>query len=437
MKTKKIKKPDQVTGLPYYNEFTELAEHELKKGKLEAGQTYMLIASDISNFRYINRLYGIEKGNRLLSSFAQFYAFSEDAHCIVSCRPYSDHIIGLYTNVADREEFKRIVNEGIEKFVASVKPEFPHVALHIHTGIYVIRDINEPIACCIDKANIARKSVKGNYRVNCAYFEEDMQEKKDESAKILSLFDKALEEDRVRVFLQPKIRITNHELEGAEALARMFDEDGKMVSPGMFVPALEKCGKVLELDRYITKKVFSLLAQWQAEGVRMIPVSVNISRINFYNENLVEEIVTEFQKYSIPPKYVEFEITESAFFEEQNLITEKVKALRGFGFHVSMDDFGTGYSTIYTLGALPVDVVKLDRGFVQNSLKNPSGLKIMAGLIDIFKQIELGVICEGVETREEENIVLECGCDSVQGYLYDKPLAVSDFEGKYIKNDNG
>ena len=161
-------------------------------------------------------------------------------------------------------------------------------------------------------------------------------------------------------------------------------------------------------------------------------VSINLSRIHFYNSRMVEEIIKVFKPFNIPPKYIEFEVTESAFISESGIISDKLIELKKFGFLVSMDDFGTGYSSLHSLSVLPIDVVKFDRSFIKNSTRSPKGLKVLSGLISLCKQIDFDVICEGVEDSDEEQIALDCGCEHVQGYVYDKPLPEDEFLLKYI-----
>lgn len=201
----------------------------------------------------------------------------------------------------------------------------------------------------------------------------------------------------------------------------------------MFIPVLENSGKVLELDRYVMTYVFKKIRSWVDAGKEIIPISVNLSKLHFYYDSLVESIITEFDSYNISPEYVEFEVTESVFFEETELIIDKIEKLREHGFKVSVDDFGSGYSSLNLIGILPVDIIKLDKGFIKNSLNNKKGKDIIKGLIKILNEIEMDIVCEGIETHDEERTVYEFGCDTMQGYLYDKPIPVSDFEAKYVK----
>lgn len=220
---------------------------------------------------------------------------------------------------------------------------------------------------------------------------------------------------------------------GAEALSRLVDKDGKIISPAVFIPALEKTGRIVDLDFYVLSFVLKLIRSWLDKGIEPVPISFNLSRIHFYNENLVENIMELTERYNVPAKYVEIEVTESVFFEEEHLIIDKVEKLREHGYKVSVDDFGAGYSSLNLIGILPVDIIKLDRGFVKDSLKTKRGNDIIKGLIKILNEIELDIVCEGVETAEEEKIISDYGCKEVQGFLYDRPIPVNEFEKKYLE----
>ena len=279
---------------------------------------------------------------------------------------------------------------------------------------------------------MARRSVKGNYSVPWAVYNRKIQESNESDAKIIPIFNKALEDKSILVYFQPKMSVKENMVVGAEALTRLQDEDGNIIPPALFISILENSGKILELDWYVMRFVFAKIREWLNNGKKPIKVSVNLSKLHFYHDNLVGDIISEFDKYHISPEYIEFEVTESVFFEEAQLIINKIEKLRERGFRVSVDDFGAGYSSLNLIGILPVDIIKLDKGFIKNSLGNQKGKYIIKGLISILNEIDMDIVCEGIETKEEEQIVSEFGCDSMQGFLYDRPIPIEEFEQKYI-----
>ncbi len=420
---------DKLTGLLLFNDFLKEASDKL--AECNEKDTMLVISTDITKFKYINRLYGYEAGDRLIQQLAEICVM-QDGY-VVACRPYSDHIVSLF-NIGQLtwEEFEEKIKTIQDDFVAQHKTEFPKASLHLNTGVHVIESKYENIASAIDKANVARRSVKGNYNVPCARYNQKIEETKEGDAKIIPIFDKALEDKTILVYFQPKVSVSENAVVGAEALTRLRDDDGSIIPPDLFINVLENSGKILELDWYVMRYVFGKIRQWLDEGKEPKRVSINLSKLHFYYDNLVTDIIKEFDSYNISPEYVEFEVTESVFFEEAQLIINKIEKLRERGFRVSVDDFGAGYSSLNLIGILPVDIIKLDKGFIKNSLGNKKGKNIIKGLISILNEIDMEIVCEGIETKEEEKIVYEFGCDSMQGFLYDKPIPVEDFEKKYV-----
>lgn len=421
---------DKLTGLPYYEDFLCIAED---RKQIDPGEDmeYLIVAVDISNFKFINQIYGYEVGDELLKSLVTMMVF-DNSYCVTACRPYSDHIIGLYKKPKDEGRFRDGLMKFNQRFLAENARRFQSVLLHLQCGIYVFKNKDEKIISGVDRANIARRSMKGDYTVPYVIFSEEMYKGKEKTSEILSVFESALKNDKILVYYQPKVNIRTKELEGAEALSRILCDDGRIMSPGEYIPILETCGRIIDLDYYVMRSVFEMQSRLMKEGKKLVTISINLSRIHFYNERCVKEIIDIFAPYGIPADCIEFEVTESAFFSESGIISNKLIELKNYGFLVSMDDFGTGYSSLHSLSVLPIDVVKFDRSFIKNSTSNPKGLKILSGLIQLCKQIDFSVICEGVENTSEEQIALECGCDFVQGFVYDKPLPQQNFLEKYL-----
>lgn len=421
----------KIVDLLDFDEFVKVTTG-IVSGAAEEDAHFVVISADFSNFKDINKTYGVEAGDKLIARLADAFIGSED--CVVACHSYSDHIVGLfqYASFDKWDEKRKELTQFQIDFCAKNRSEFPKTAIHLNTGVYIINDNSEQITSCVDKANIARRSIKGVYTVPYGIYTEAMQKQKETESKIIPLFEKALEEEAILVYLQPKMSVKNKGIKGAEALTRLLDEDGKVVSPDVFIPILEDSGKIIDLDHYVMRYVFKMIRSWLDQGKKVVPVSINLSKIHFYYDTLVENIISEFDQYGISPEYVEFEVTESVFFEETSFLIDKIEELRAHGFKVSVDDFGSGYSSLNMIGILPVDIIKLDKGFIKNSLNNAKGKNIIKGLIKILNEIEMDIVCEGIENSDEEKTVYEFGCDTMQGFLYDRPIPVVDFETKYI-----
>lgn len=419
---------DSLTSLLQFDDFVVQAQEVLDKWDRKSKM--MIVSIDFSKFKYINRIYGYDIGNGLVKALADDLSSQDDF--IMGCRPYSDHVVSLFLAKDDPEEMNAVLRRAHQAFTDYHRVLYPKISLHLNVGVCYVSPEDDAITQAIDRANIARRSAKGNYSVHFVEYTEEHFKLKENENRLIPLFEKALEEGNIQVYLQPKYSVKEQVIVGAEALSRLLDEDGKIIPPDSFVPVLENSGKVLDLDWYVMKYVFTKIRDWLAEGRRVVPVSINLSKLHFYYDDLVDRIIEEFEKYDFSPEYIEFEVTESVFFEEAELIIHKIEKLRERGFKVSVDDFGAGYSSLNLIGILPVDTIKLDKGFIKNSLGNKRGKDIIKGLISILNEIDLDIVCEGIETKEEEREVYEFGCDSMQGFLYDRPIPVEIFEQKYI-----
>ena len=421
--------PDSLTGLMGFEEFLSQA------GVVICSKTkpYLIAAADVGDFHYINTEYGYDIGDTVLKEIADFLKmFLPNMVC--ACRSHSDHFIALVCiEDVDTERVFREVKRLKELLKEIVAKNAKGVSPNLNVGIYFLLENDTNIVAAVDKANIARRTCKGNYNLPCVVYSEHLMDLKENSAKILPIFDDSFRKESIRVYLQPKISSETKKLVGAEALSRLVDADGNVIPPSKFIAALEKTGKIIDLDFYVLTFVCKLIRKWMDEGIEPVTISFNLSRVHFYSATVVEDICKLAEQYNVPPQYIEIEVTESVFFEASEMIVAKVHKLREYGFKVSVDDFGTGYSSLSLIGVLPVDVVKLDKSFVKESLKSERGNELMKGVIKILNEIKLEIVCEGVETPEEEKIVSSFGCDEIQGYLYDKPIPSDEFENKYIK----
>ncbi len=420
---------DKLTNLLFYDDFKE----EVGKVIAEKDKRYMLLSGNVSNFKYINNIYGYEQGDQLLKAIADFFMIDfED--CVVGCRMHSDRFLALVQiDDASEAEVANDLQQLISKFIEIITLDFPLVNIHLNCGAYIIRKKDKNVSEIVDKAEMARKSAKDNYLTSLVFYDKKIAEKARMEREIIPMFERALRDNRILVYLQPKVAIESGHVIGAEALVRMLDDNGNIVPPMSFIPILERTGMIIKLDFCVLDQVCALIRKWIDNEIKPIRVSVNLSRFDFQEDGSWEQMLQKIKDFDIPREFLEFEVTETIFYDDVEFIINKLRQLRAKGHKVSMDDFGSGYSSLNTVGLMPIDIIKFDRGFVQNSINNQKGLDIMTGLVDIFSKINMEVICEGVETEEEEKTVHQCGCDYVQGYFHDRPLPIAEFEEKYMK----
>ena len=244
--------------------------------------------------------------------------------------------------------------------------------------------------------------------------------------------ERALENQEFEVYLQPKYSPTDEKLSGAEALIRWISPETGFISPGRFIPIFEKNGFITKIDDYMISHVAAQQAQWLAQGKPIVPVSVNVSRAHFANPDLAEHITALVDRYGIPHEYIEIELTESAFFDDKAALLETVRRLKKSGFDISMDDFGAGYSSLNSLKDLPLDVLKLDAEFFRGEADGRSEV-VVSEAIRLAKSLEMRIVAEGVEKKEQVDFLAANGCDMIQGYYFAKPMPIADFEKKHYE----
>lgn len=392
----------------------------------------VLISVNIRNLKYFNEVYGYTCGDELLVKMIRYFCVDDD-DCWLAAKYYVDHLIILTEGYGVPERFlKARLQMAIQNFMKMINEEYPMSKVHISCGAYIMRQ-NDTFQYAIDNARYAMKSITHKYVDVIAVYSDELRNRSLKEASVIPSFENALENNKIRLFLQPKFSIDEQKVVGAEALSRIEDEHGNVISPNVYVPVLESAELITQLDFQMILLVLEQMKQWKEDYGELLEVSVNLSRADFMVPGFLQKVDQLVESYQIPKKYLEFEITETMFCEDLQRIIQKVTWLRMKGYRISMDDFGTGYNSLYILGRIPTNVVKFDRAFVVNSLQNCQGIEIMRSLVEMFRRINLDVICEGVETREEEKIVQECGCNMIQGYLYDKPISVREFERKYIQ----
>lgn len=250
-----------------------------------------------------------------------------------------------------------------------------------------------------------------------------------------SHMNQALENGEFKMYLQPKFDLRTGRLSGAEALVRWIRGDGKVIYPGQFIPIFESNGFCAVLDMYMTEQVCRLIRKWLDQGIRPIPVSVNHSKILFYETDYVGRMEKLIEKYETPARWITLEILEGLAMENIDKLNQVIASLKEIGFRISMDDFGSGYSSLNTLGKLDIDELKLDKGFMEgiDGTDQQKQKIILEHIIMISRSLEISTVAEGIETKENEQMIQELGCDFGQGYYYCRPIPAEEFHEKYMQ----
>lgn len=411
---------DVVSGL--YNRVTFHIETSemLMNNRLKR---FALLRMDIERFKVINELWGREEGDRLLRyigeklrqkllSYNNGTFGRSEADIFYLCFPYT------------RENLNDIVSY-IDRILREYKMDFQIIP---YFGVYIILNHDMPINLMCDRSNLALRSIKGNYMKRVAYYDENMRQAMFWEQEMINQMGSALSKQQFEIYLQPQCDIKTGQPVSAEALVRWNHPEKGIISPGEFIPIFEKNQFIMKLDYYVWEHTCMLLRRWMDEERQVHPISVNVSRINLHNPKFCKIIKELVDKYEIPPKMLELEITETAYSDNQIRLTRIIEQLQSYGFKVLMDDFGSGYSSLNMLKETVVDVLKLDLAFLYGDNKKNRGENILASVIRMAKWMDLAVIAEGVETKEQADFLQEIGCVIAQGYYYARPMPVAEYE---------
>lgn len=414
--TVKIIEKDSLTGLLTKEAFFHKVSRELKEN---ITQEYDIVIIDIEKFKLVNENYGVEEGDRLIRHMAE--VLNDVAQRIGGfCAHASADMFYIFAPRTD--DYLNTIIEYVDQDVSS----YPlNMRLNVKYGIYQIENRETALLNMCDRARMAVNKVKGDYDRKFSYYDESFQEGMLEQQSIIDDMEKALENQEFMVYLQPQVELKNETVHGAEALVRWQHPTRGMLSPSDFVPLFEDNGFVTHMDMFVWDKTCQMIREWKDKGYRIVPVSVNISRKDFYKLDLAEHMKNLVMKYKLNPFDLHLEVTESAYTENSEQIIHTLNKLRKMGFLIEMDDFGSGYSSLNMIYELPINVLKLDMKFMQAN--NQDLEKIMKFVIGLAKSLNLNTTAEGVETKEQVDLLKRMGCDNVQGFFYSKPLPESDF----------
>ncbi len=424
---------DKVTDDDNKNKFVIKARELLDKNP---NKKYAMICVEITKFKAINELFGVENANKILKDFALIIKNNISSRG-TSARGHAATFLALYEY--DREEFitKYFVDkilddiviyngESIQK-IAKTAGVLLNTKLSLSFGIYLINDRADSIEQMCERANIARRSIGDDIKTVCKFYDDKLRAQILQEKNIEDEMHQALANNNFHMYLQPKFDLQTKELAGAEALVRWIHPTKGLIPPMHFIPLFEKNGFVTELDKCVWKQACEFLSLRKKEGAKLFPISVNVSRIHMEDDKFIDELILLTRKYGIDPKYLELELTETACFNNEKRFEKTVATLKELGFVVSMDDFGTGYSSLNMLRNLPIDVLKLDRGFIKDTIQDTKGQIVTKSIIEMANKLHMLTVAEGIETEEQAEFLRSIGCKIAQGFLYGKPVDTNSF----------
>ena len=406
---------DILTGLYTKEFFFEYARQLIKRNP----DTVMdALVINLSGFHMLNELYGRTFGNTVLQTIAaDILQLAKEAGGI-GCRYNAD---GFYLYMAHHWNYDKPL-ERIKFHLSELLKETEiHVRMGVCQGTYRASSLEERFDCALYACNSLREHFGSAYAV----YGDEMRNQEIKKARILGDFAEAVEQKQFKVLYQPKYNIQGKfpVLSSLEALVSWNHPEFGMMKPDSFIPQFEKNGLIQRLDRYVWKEACEQMRRWKEETGSTVPVSVNVSRVDLHDPKIVDYLLQITKENGIPTDQFLLEITESAYIEESSVISESVKKLRAAGFKIEMDDFGSGYSSLNLLATLPIDALKLDIGFIKNIARDKKSYYLVQVVLTVARQFKIPCVAEGVETKEQLELLQKAGCEIVQGFYFSKAIS--------------
>lgn len=384
---------------------------------LTASHEVGFIQFDIRKFKIINDLYGEKFGDEILGFvIEQLREVCRDDQYYINLRSDVFMVVTEYEKEAELEEFIAALEARV--------CQYKDVKLQMCYGIYTVEDRNMELRQMEDRAAMARKAVKVNLVTNILFYNEQFKDSLYNRKFIEENMQEAISDRQFMMYLQPKYSIMRNKIVGAEALVRWRHPTRGMIYPDQFIPIIEENGFVQKVDYYIWAEACRFIRRCQEDGIAPCPISVNVSRVHLRDNECIGVLSDLIKSYSIPKRLLELEITETV--DDQQL-SQRAMQLKDEGFTLLMDDFGSGYSSLNILLETPFDVVKLDKRFIENMMLSDKGKLILEQVVHMSEKLDLGLLAEGVETKEQVELLQSIGCDHVQGYYYAKPMPEDEF----------
>lgn len=422
-----IKMQDPVTGGFTLGCFDSEVEKYLKEDA-----SFAFVSMDIKRFKVINELYGKEIGNQVLQKVYQLILeLLGPGEVVARSRADIFNFILLETS-----------QEAVELRITKIK-EALKVTFHdkmwndyriaMNCGVYMVKKEDSDVTGIRGRANVARKKFKqeAGMIAPCVFFTEKEAKRLINEQYIENQMERALEEKEFQVYLQPKVRLRDEKVVGAEALVRWQTADGQIIQPNEFIPLFEENGFILQLDYYMFSQVCELLRKWMDSGMTPVPISVNMSREHIHEKGFIKRFQKIQEEYQVPSELIEFEVTEEMVVENLEILQAVVAECNAVGYRCSMDDFGSGYSSLNVLKEIPLDVLKLDRAFFTGT-DSERGENVIKAVLKMAHELNMQTVAEGVETRELVDFLRGENCDMIQGYVFYRPMPVTEFEATVL-----
>lgn len=418
---------DDVTGGNSIKRFYEIARDRLVE---DGRKQHALVYTNIENFKVLNEQLGRQNCDWILQLFDSFINKKlTEKECMG--RISADNFSLLLEYKEEEELLSRFESWINEADLYMKEKEMQWGLPCTEFGIYVIENDTLLFPQMLDRAKLALKesprSVNSKFRY--AFYDDKARRQMLREKQLEDMMDAAIEEKEFQVYLQPKYRLPEEKIGGAEALVRWESKTEGMIFPNEFIPLFERNGFIVRLDLYVFEEVCRTIKAWLNRGIEPVKISVNCSRVHFGDMNFLKPYISIAQQYQIDKKYIEIELTESVIFENTKRLIEIIEDIRAAGFGCSMDDFGSGYSSLNLIRSIPVDTLKLDKIFFDGKLSELGRTEaVVESVTTMAKALQMETVAEGVEVVEQVEMLKRVGCNYIQGYVFAKPMKINAFE---------
>ncbi len=410
---------DSITGIYNRDEFYRRADEMLSK---EPERSFYILSVDLERFKLVNDLFGADEGDRLLKYIAKLLQMSIPEEGI--CGKLSGDI--FYALIP--EDSCENIGQQIFAFLSNAIKDYPlNISLSLKYGVYRVKSRSVPINVMCDRAKLAADSIKGKYDIDFAYYEETLRDVLLAEQQMINDMKTALRNREFVVYFQPIFDLATEKMTGAEALVRWMHPQKGLIPPDQFIPLFEKNGFITDLDFYVWDYTCRAIREWIDSGYKVVPIAVNVSRMDICDPNLPDILMGVINKYVLTPKNINLEITETAYTESPVQLIKAVHTLNELGFTIEMDDFGSGYSSLNMLSELPLHMLKIDMQFLHSHTNENRKGNILNFIISLAKWLGLSVVAEGIETHAQMMFLRSMGCNYGQGYYFSRPLSEADF----------
>ncbi|PTQ91020.1 putative bifunctional diguanylate cyclase/phosphodiesterase [Agitococcus lubricus] len=438
---------DALTGLANRQLFRELLQHELQRAQRHDKQCALLFI-DLDRFKRINDTLGHDVGDMVLQIVGNRINTcirSSDIAALHQANPTKneqvarlggDEFTVVLTDIAQPEDAAQVARRILEAMAQPIQIGTQELIISASIGIALGPQDGYDVESLLKNADLAMYAVKDKGRNSYHFFDHTMNETVLNKFALENDLRKAIEQDQLELYFQPKINPLSGDIVGAEVLLRWKHPHRGMVSPVTFIPVAEESGFIVELGAWVLKRACEINREWQSRGMPIVPLAINLSAANFRHHDLLPDIRRTLEDLKLQPNFLVIELTEGILMNDVDETIQTLQALKDMGVYLSVDDFGTGYSSLNYLKRFPLDELKIDRSFVKDIISDPNDAAITAAIIGLAQNLKLSVVAEGVETTEQADFLLRRGCNTMQGYLFAKPMPQEDFEQMLMSGIN-